>query len=890
MRVGHSHYKSPWCIIIPNFFDDLIIDRAMFLLPIKINNRIDYMVDFESTRTVVDSFIINSDNGGELFRFYKNTENVAGKEKLSNQILCQREDGEQTLYLKDIKEEQSDSELRIVLFFEMQFDNKSKEQLPSYKSNILSLSFVKDKELMSFDHKKQTNVKKVLFEFKVLGDATESISQLIFFLAPSGQIRVAVLDFGSEATQLNFSKYSSSADINDRFDTLDSFIRRVDFGDIDHPDPCSFLQADLSQNGYDPHLFKSVYFIKKEIEEEIDDQMILPEISGNKERMENTESLFRMLTSKEDLEEIKRSHIQLYNMKISSFSGIKLPNIKYYGENISLKELDEYIYRSLIHRFVILIFNRFCNPSNQRQNHDATNARVLTLYLLVPNVYSLQRTQTLLDNLKNDMITIVQKGKYKRTQQSEPEEFGKFIKGIEIIPVSESDASLVGASAVSPKHPFEAGNYLIMDAGKGTLDYSVTEFTNDRSFIRKNKGGIVGASAAISYGIFLDLVTEYARQYGLEINSSKIQSFVYSNVLGNTEDGKGFGGGDIYLLNRLMSALDRYKIAYGKLQVHKCEDYCNQNQNLRDVKLESFVDWIEHFSSKIELPYTDSIIYSIVNYAISMLHSQGMTNEKIDKVVFAGRGFLFSKFKEQMLFSLCSKFNHLEEWALSQRTDYTAVHPKTVCLFFPHHIEEGQYNPFQLPEPSHVSEDDLNDLKNNLDMSRTNDSATDNKTKHWWLNKATINPADRLPVCENNSKFSGGYTLLSCKASTYITIGGAFYQLPANMSSSSNATVFISNGVLFLRYKNKDSKSVVSSLCEISDLATGLAFPSLFPYCQITEKEDVYIPRLNVQQNRNHEFSHSSSLGSTSSVGNISSTETGEHNDLDRLKQLESDN
>ena len=203
---------------------------------------------------------------------------------------------------------------------------------------------------------------------------------LIAYLAPANQIRNAVIDCGSEATQGAVFRSGEPHTVNRGIPLLRQLINRL-AGEVN--DLGMYVQAE--DDGNNLFLYKSNFFAKKEItDDEISDDKILP--SPERKESESEDSILRMCTTLDDLEKIKKSHIQLYNMKISAFGGVELPFIDWDGVDVAIDQVgNNFFYRKYILQFLNQIVTIFCHPSHQRND---SPARILCLNVLVPNVYT----------------------------------------------------------------------------------------------------------------------------------------------------------------------------------------------------------------------------------------------------------------------------------------------------------------------------------------------------------------------------------------------------------------------------------------------------------------------------------------------------------------------
>src|SRR5690606_34189157 len=118
--------------------------------------------------------------------------------------------------------------------------------------------------------------------------------------------------------------------------------------------------------------------------------------------------------------------------------------------------------------------------------------RMIRFVLLVPNIYDhqdIRNTQLLLDLIFEDFATKEYKGK---------------ILAWEVLTISESDASFLGYINKSDVYIQKDSDYIIIDAGKGTTDFSIIRTGKDNIFNIKPsyRNGFAGAGNMITFAIF----------------------------------------------------------------------------------------------------------------------------------------------------------------------------------------------------------------------------------------------------------------------------------------------------------------------------------------------------------------------------------------------------
>lgn len=794
----------------------------MLLLPIKVNNRTNYMVDFESSRQVTDSFVIDASIEGVLFEFNSGTQDGGGVKMghhAATSILFQNSKEQTGLYINGLDYNKNENLLEISLTNGKPATMESQElKFPewlSYNSQDLSFHFGLINETINLC---------VRFCY-------ESHSRKVdFFLAPASQIVDAVIDSGSEATQIGIFKRGEEISVDNIIPILDETLVHFNIDSAEYK-PNSFIQAEVEGDACDLSLFRTRFFVKNSISRgEINAESHLPK-GGD-------DPILRMLVTPEmlDNDDMKNAYIQLYNMKIASFGGVELPKIRKNGHLKSIAEAgaNNFYYRKYLNVFLHEILSSVCDDDNWENNDETNNKKLLSLYVLMPNVYTPKKAQECLDYIRKDLKSIIDRD----------ETFKDVIVGFDVTAVSESDASLVGAKSMSVEVGSSPGTYLIMDAGKGTLDFSIAELDEKGILKNKMKSGIVGGSAAISYGFLLDLLQTYLNERQIEIDD--IKTFIFANILGKTSDGTGVGGGDLCFLNNLMNEVDAYKIRYDSLKnPYLVEEHTDFDSSF---KLDAFVEWINSCNAKIETPNVVAIIETIIKYTVAKIAASLKEGFQIDNVVYAGRGFLFEPLKSGMRKALKLKFPDIQEKTFV--SPEKATNNKNVCLFISRAISGGEYNHQQLSEPRlldsvTVAAIDTGAIVNPNDISKP--TLTETLLAVWnqlsgGIRDVTSSGAAHTEALSAGDKtpFAHGHDIKSAP-NQYYAIGGHFYHLGPNVPQG-KARVFQSNGRIYIRYESADK---VEQLTEIPNLTVELAFPSLFPFCDVSRSGDIYLPHVS---------------------------------------------
>lgn len=800
----------------------------MKLLPICINNKFNHMVDFDNNKNV--NFVVSADNEGTLLNFFKR----------NNGVLVQETPSEKIYYVNDVTSNSTadsngnviDININIELVEQIKNQDENKDDKKDSTSIKLVNGYVFEKDSMVVQFPRVNSTTTVNVKFSI----GESNCSVTIYLAPSSKIRDVVIDSGSEATQMAmFGRENGMQGVNSICPILNDVYQYFGGGDFEN-DAINCIQAEVEGNVINDELYKSQFFVRKNND---DNEVNNFDIYG---RVDETNSfgVFQMMLQRDNLNVIKESYIQLCNMKIASFKGIQLPRIKVGNELRSIGEVgpDNCFYRKYLNVFIYTVLTRFCNQNN---------AEVLSIHVLMPNVYSSEDVQKRVDHIIEDTQKMI----------ANNEGFKSHIKGFSVVPVSESDASLIGVMATKTDNNDRQGTYLILDAGKGTLDFSITEIDQDLRFNNLLRNGIVGASAAISYGFLFDLMEEFFRENNIEMTPPReefMRNFIFETVLGKTTKGVENEGGDVYVLNKLMNAVDAYKIKYssGRLvdysETHTDDVILGEDK----IKLSTFSDWVENCNMKVPVNNVNAIIDAIVKEFVDKLDisNRGVDNNYKyipDYVVFSGRGFLFPDFKNRMLNKLRDIFTNIEEVCIDSRQN---VNNKNVCLFISQTINAGNYKFQYIPKGNEVVEEPV-EQKTNIEKKKVDFRKLYHRA-HILLKEGRLPTIEDLPQrpkpsnVENNDVFADGVKI-ACRPNDIIALGGSLYLIPSDCSESV-AVLFYNNGKIVMRYKDNNGEYRVSNLDNPLNIEAGLAFESLFPHAHIDNSNSIKIPVVNVEQ------------------------------------------
>lgn len=704
----------------------------MKLQNIYINNRFDHVIDYDSNDEFVENFVIQTPAHGD-------TMSLITFSTIDNKETFRIETEKQTekYYFIGGKITMNDKEtalkkMQITLSFsykkedvEQIMENSSSPKMPSFHKPIPVKTKPEelDEIVCSEDFAsiswadEESNSHRVLnlnmdglnescIELELIlnllshinGKDKSKTKKLHLYIAPQKYISDVILDFGSEASQMTVFNRDSDIDITGFADLFTKV--RSEFAEQGVEDKFDdYYQYDASS----PKLFRSQFFIKKEVQNDDVDQAKQHLFKVYKDQ-EN--SLIKVLTTKQEVQNMHSSYFVAPNIKLSSFGGIELPKVLLSnGDNVTTDNVggkDVYFYyRASISLFIVQALKEVLSQG-QAMNF-------ISFHFLMPNVYEQQEIVKILHLLQQDIAQVIKEKEF------------SCIKGFEVTAVSESDASVMGVCELknSKDIPLDEGNYLLLDAGKGTLDFSLIKYSFDEhinQYTYKNlwRSGIIGAGNSLTYAYFIALVHQYLdirydKNEG-DVDAHDIKQFIYTNILGRQiveGDNVVEGAGDSSLLLNMMRAVDKYK-KYASCDNLVIEDDGASSNNLNKLQLGAFVDWLETCVDETKQTvvalthpdYVDKMINSLVNETVNIIYQMqaGRGEEcSIDKIIFSGRAFNLQAFKNKMWNALRQKYESISEESFLG--DHTAISMKDICLVCVNPIIQGNYNRKILSEP-----------------------------------------------------------------------------------------------------------------------------------------------------------------------------------------------
>ncbi len=444
------------------------------------------------------------------------------------------------------------------------------------------------------------------------------------YCASSSTIYDVVIDFGSEASQMLVKRH--------RDVWSDGAIVPLFHDCLQHFYPTASPTSSYDQQDRDPLLMRSLFFKQPGAVPPV-------EISDRETFLSNPPS-----STDPYLQFISRRD------ETASRRGERLPNIKIsYLAQINHSGFDlEMLHHALVLRFLHEAMRQVADKERLRCN--TRQGVAVRVTLLVPNVMG----QEAVSELISDVSRIANSVNFRSHLPSgTPPLLFADVKSC-----SESDASFLywmNTSTVS------AGkDYLIIDVGKGTTDFSVVHVTDASHAISKYRSGFLGAGNAISYAIFEYLLLQLTDALETDDRIHEIRRLLSSD------------GQTLYELENIIE-----RIKQGNELTGATAESLRRLSHAENWPEENVSELLHHFKLEDEERIIAGIIHKIV--AGIALRTQGL---HYDEIMLSGRGFLYAPLAQEVK----TIFARHEDQDSSTGTGYSDVnyrpeYAKTGCLY-----------------------------------------------------------------------------------------------------------------------------------------------------------------------------------------------------------------
>lgn len=685
----------------------------------------------------------------------------------------------------------------------------------------------------------------------VLGKKTKT-----FFVNFEELVFDAIIDFGSEASQACWKKDRNKTNINITEAILTErawqFEKKGGKTVENNDDIKDYIQYESN------NLYRSIYYMKKRLEST--NISAWPDYTDDTIRflMKNNEDI-----NKEELMLIPNTKILFFDMSKYIEENVKIKN-----NPVSIANLngDGVIQRLLMNN---IVYQTLLSIQNYTETINNAKGSVV-LNVLMPNIYPVHVVTRKLSVLAEDIMTLL---------KSDNNRFPN-INMVELRAVSESDASLLGyLNSIRTKNlAVHEGIYLIIDAGKGTLDMSLMQVSPE-GYTNKSRAGIVGAGNAVTYGVMLALVNEYLSSVcNEEIDATKIRRFIHGKILFK-------GNRDVASINRIMRRIEEYKRIYNDSKVHGKEtpekavdEMTSFNQIMNDAdRFARFERWIEEYNSrkimisKASSRYIQAEIDSIVDEMIvpvaNMLENRGRlekattgkrrkqagearpTDINVSTVVFTGRGCLMNELREQILQRL--KDEHLidESAAVILPVDSDPDYMKTICLNIFEILNGNSYDASPYMQTCSV----INPVTGNASYHDPKPKPNSNLDPYFteFFGKGGYS---------NNSSFKGnieeGISVGTIEtANSRLTIGGWMYTIKRDFKGEKCRVYFDGLDSWLISEDTRNTKAICLNDTNMESLyKPRLGFESLFPNVMTDNENLIAVPEFDDYDKEDEEY------------------------------------
>lgn len=451
----------------------------------------------------------------------------------------------------------------------------------------------------------------------------------------------AAFDFGSEATQIRMGNTASNIQLVEA-------VRKIawDKAKYEKAKPNNENEEGYWQGKTNDCFFKSKYWVNFQ-----------PEVTSFTDvPMQNGERTFVQMLNTFDVTETKNLY-PLPNLKLLELAP-DLPDnrdIKFAdgtpedvksndGNQLTNVQMQENILRLLISSFLQTLLHGIHVNSSERK-------RCLQFVFLAPNVYSQERIYKIVEGVYNDFNSI--KNQYAS------------IKGIEVQVLSESDASFLGfVNNEVANDNINSGDYfLIIDAGKGTTDFSVIRAADRTKFDSIYRFGIPASGNFITYSLY-----EALCKVPLKDDDKSVQDIV----------SKAMKDRNYKSLWDLSKNLEELKIKHSVLQ----ENNDNDSRSIVDMTgINSYLG--DLLKKEKRLPNAEECIKENIKTITNKLEDSLqiiIKNRKIrfQKVYLAGRGFCFKPFADSVRDMLMKNGLISDSNSISQQENPDLA--KSICM------------------------------------------------------------------------------------------------------------------------------------------------------------------------------------------------------------------
>lgn len=472
------------------------MSSKFYYLPVKVlNRRVAIVSSNIKSRTHRFIYESNNNNPFEICSWILEKDNSIYSDLYNHHVLTEIEDNIYKIILTD-----------------QQLENSS-------ESEFVQKIETKNDIIFKIKYRKSEVQKEVEVQFYFQsGNERRSGSKFnIYFPHSNDKVIKSALDFGSEASQIIQKKQDSISStlvpskMEDLLSSLPTLGVNFKFDD--------YIQSSNESDSDNDKFLKSVFFYQSSS-------------AQSNDNLYPSSHYFKFLTREDEvggffsdtqhqykiLPNLKLGYINLNEFKVRFANGEKFD-----GEDFIVNTKK-------------LILSNFIESLIHYNKSDNLNYFYFTL--LYPNVYDQKTINKVHDELDDIFLNKLTANK---------------ISGYELSMLSESDAVFLGYKHKYYEKIKPNAEYVVIDSGKGTTDYSIISTGMDKNqFITKFRTGFVGAGNLITFSFLVAIIHDIAKDKGLDFNtvSTKLlkehlsidKFFTISNKLNELKYGYVSGG------------------------------------------------------------------------------------------------------------------------------------------------------------------------------------------------------------------------------------------------------------------------------------------------------------------------------------------------------------
>ncbi len=630
-----------------------------------------------------------------------------------------------------------------------------------------------------------------------ISEKEQYLSNLCFHLIPENTYYQLALDFGSEASQMYLIQPNESAPEINIIDVAKKCL---------YPEYKDIPSNEFHQYAGDKYLFNSIFYVRD------DNPFFLSKLSDDD------------ILNADDKTDL------LPNIKIALLE---------HGNNKNESNVEK-CYRKIITNFIKTAISKI-----QVDHHHTTDIGIL-LNLLVPNVMSMKTVMALINNIFKGILL---NGDIDRRIH------------LEIVPYSESDASFAGYCSNEKediKKLESDKTYLTIDAGKGTIDFSIISIHSQNNYESLYRDGFVGAGNAITYALFAYVCALIVGSMDSEVRHKLMTQILF----GPQTDQSG--------RKKLLESLELIKRSYsspdGK-DKERCESLFNEtNKKKDDITANGLALILRKDSIRGYLGDKYGIIhatcYNICNLFTRYLYLNKVisrqqerlnrqnpeSSDKIipgemvfDKVILAGRAFMFPMLYQEFL-------NYFTNELYCSPSDirYDEKYAKSICLYGVMDVLDINYNCGLSGIPSVEKVFASKNSSNNNDEINKKLSSLGEKILAYIVEKYVVSDFESIPV--NHFRIDEHFLINGCDfeidGNSRLRFNGHKVSFRPDNEKTQTYNLYYGDNCLMLR-SDSNIQELTISRGELPN-ENEMLFQCKFPWYSEEEKNNMYLFKLPI--------------------------------------------